>query len=106
MPDDYRVGRYARGTIRGYIDERIVDILDKAAYGVALTPEEARTLAFVQAQQLDADRKLTRYAYEEYTEWKRLGCAYRSARRSRRPSPAPLACPTTSGSGANTRRAS
>lgn len=76
VPLDYRIERYAAAEVRAYIQNRILDILDKAAYDEPLTANETLTLDFVQGQVLDLERKITRYAYEEYLEWRKLGCGY------------------------------
>lgn len=76
VPLDYRIERYATAEIRAYIQNRILDILDKAAYDEPLTADESATLAFVEGQALQLERKITRYAYEEYLEWRNDGCDY------------------------------
>ena len=76
LPVDARIERYARPQIRTYMVTRLLDILDKAAYGEQLTADEQRALEFLQRQVLEEDRILTRYAYEEHERFVRESCAY------------------------------
>jgi|GEM_PF-3186834 len=76
VPHDARIQRYAAAEIRAYVFTRILDILDKYAYGHTLTAEEHATFTFVEESVLAIDREVTTAAYEEYQHWQQSGCAY------------------------------
>jgi hypothetical protein len=82
VPLDDRIQRYAAAEVRGYIVTRLLDIIDRAAYNVPLTPSEAQTLQLIQRHMMDADRQVATLAYDEYLRFKSEGCAYQ-------PPPAP-----------------
>jgi hypothetical protein len=76
VPLDGRIQRYAQPEIRAYVIERIGDILDRAAYGVELTPNEQRTLEFMERVIGGHELTLARAAWDEYQEFQNKGCAY------------------------------
>lgn len=76
LPADDRVEHYARDEIRAYVQERLLDILDRAAYGLPLTADEQKALTFLQTEVLTSDRKLAQAAMDEYVRFKNEGCAY------------------------------
>lgn len=76
LPADDRVEQYARDQLRSYVHERLLDILDRAAYGLPLTADEQKALAFLQNEVLTADRRLAQAAADEYARFKNEGCAY------------------------------
>jgi hypothetical protein len=76
VPLDDRIQRYAAAEVRGYIVSRLLDIIDRAAYNVPLTPNEAQTLQLIQRHMMDADQSVATLAYDEYLRFKSNGCDY------------------------------
>jgi chitodextrinase len=76
IPVDARIERYAAAEIRARVVNRILDIIDRTAYNVALTENEEATLELIQDEILTVDRKIAEYAYDEYQRFKAQGCAY------------------------------
>ena len=76
LPYDGRVGRYAGDQLRAYIVTRILDILDKSLYGEELTPDELRTLQYVNDHFLSVDERIAQWANDEYQSFQALGCGY------------------------------
>ncbi len=76
VPRDDRVALYGRDEIRAYMANRLLDIVDKAAYGRTLTADEQRALDYLQNQVLDLDRAVATAAYREYQSYKAQGCGY------------------------------
>jgi hypothetical protein len=77
VPADDRIGRYARAELRQYLLDRLLNIMDKQVYGVALTEDEKKALAWVETETADRDRLLAQEAWEEYTRFKDSPCTYR-----------------------------
>ncbi|WP_394553884.1 hypothetical protein ACDF64_05350 [Agromyces sp. MMS24-JH15] len=76
LPADGRVRAYAGDAIRGYILNRILDILDRSLYGVELTPQEQVTLDWVNDVILAQDRKIAQWAVDEFNDFHAAECAY------------------------------
>lgn len=77
LPNDDRILRYARPQIRDYMVNRLLDIIDRKVYGVALTADEQRALDFLENQYGRSDRVLAQAAYDEYQAFEATGgCGY------------------------------
>lgn len=77
LPQDYRIGRWARPELRAYVTDRLLLIMDKKVYGVPLDANEAAALTFLEQHYLEEDRFLAQAAYDEYVAFKASPCTYR-----------------------------
>ena len=76
LPNDARIPAYARAEVRAAIVDSLMYILDKGAYGVPLNADERRAFDWLEQEFLERDRKLARWAYEEYEAFKSSPCTY------------------------------
>ena len=77
LPNDERILRYARSEIRAYMLNRLLDIMDKKVFGVALTTDEQRALDFVESQYGLDDRTQAQSAYDQFKAFEGTGgCGY------------------------------
>ena len=77
LPNDERILRYARSEIRAYMLNRLLDIMDKRVFGVALTDDEQRALDFVEDQYGLDDVTQAKAAYAEFQSFLGTGgCGY------------------------------
>lgn len=82
VPVDNRIDAYAQDQIRAYVMIRLIGIADKEAYGQKLTPDEQRSLDWMNERLLEPERLVSQAAYEEWQKWANQSCLYR-------PPPAP-----------------
>ncbi|QAY72520.1 hypothetical protein ET445_03350 [Agromyces protaetiae] len=76
VPADGRLSLYAGDQIRAYMISRILDIADKAVYGVELTANELLALEFVESRFATTDQKLAQWALDEYNSYQAAECGY------------------------------
>ncbi len=77
VPADDRIGRYARAELREYVVSRLLNIMDKRVYGVDLTEDEAKALAWVESESSSRDRLLAQTAWSELQRYDQSPCTYR-----------------------------
>ena len=76
IPDDDRLGTWGRSELRAQIVDGLLHIMDKRAYGIELSSDEQRALAFVEQEYLEQDRFLAEKAYDEYLIFTADPCTY------------------------------
>ncbi len=76
VPMDPRINMYARGELRAYMANRLVQIADKKIAGEALTSDEQKALDFLQAQIMIDDRQVATAAFWEHQAYLAAGCGY------------------------------
>ena len=76
VPDRSMIRSFARPEIRAYVHMRLLDILDRALYGVTLTPQEQRTYdALLQALNT-RETSHAKQTLAEYELWEADPCRY------------------------------
>lgn len=77
VPADARIARYARSELREYLLSRLLNIMDKSVYGVPLTADEKKALAWVEGEALSRERLLAQAAWDELQRFDQSACTYR-----------------------------
>lgn len=76
VPDRAMIRAYARPEIRAYVHMRLLDILDRALYGVPLTPQEQRTYDALMQALNTRETSLAKQTLAEYELWEADPCRY------------------------------
>lgn len=76
IPKDDRIASYAEPEIRAYVANRIVGIVNKAAYGQPLTANEQMTLDWLNNRLASQQLVLAQAAYAEWQKYSASPCGY------------------------------
>ncbi len=86
LPNDARVERFARPEIRNYMTDRLLGIMDKSVYGVALTDNEQRALTFLEETYRKRELILAQSSWDVFEAFQSRPCRFK-------PPTAPAAVP-------------
>lgn len=76
VPDRSMIRAYARPEIRAYVHLRLLDILDRVLYGVALTPQEQRSYDALTQALNTRETSHAKQTLAEYERWEEDPCRY------------------------------